>query len=375
MKKSALSLGILALLAPLTSEALLPGEGIVLDPNTGDYIITYANAAGRLRQSRFVPSTKIDPTLRSRFESQRGLIHYRYSIKNSSGGKQPLIGLTFDPVSSILSITALPGTGQEILQTIQQLKNDPVRLEQYVNASSGAAAAEAPNGWKCEVIPNGETVRTNFRIPCSFVDLDEGKRHGLQVGDSISGFGFYSLDLPGVGIAQLDGFGDMGPGFPDSGPHDEISDQLDRLTENDFVSRNAAVPTIAMPVPFDAATLLDRIRGHVATWPAKQLVDPAFAAQLDRYLSVAADAYRLNNNKAGRGHIETLRKTLAKEHHYLDRDDEYSDDAGERKVAMRFTINRLAARVLDFDLRYVLKRMEREHDHDEGDRRKGQEKK
>jgi hypothetical protein len=261
----------------------------------------------------------------------------------------------------------LPGTGQEILQTIQQLENDPVRLEQYVNASSGAGATKAPNGWRCEVIPNGETVRTNFRIPCSFVDLDERKRHGLQLGDSISGFGFYSLDLPGVGIAQLDGFGDMRPGFPDSGPHDEISDQLDKLTENDFVPRNAAVPTIAMPVPFDAATLLDRIRGHVATWPAKQLVDPAFAAQLDRYLSAAADACRLNNNKAGREHIETLRKMLAKEHHNVDRDDE-DNDAEERKAQTRFTIDRLGARVLDFDLRYVLKRTE--HDHEDGDRKK-----
>jgi hypothetical protein len=60
----------------------------VRDPDTGDYI-TYANAVGRLKQSRFVPSTKIDPTLRSRFENQHGLIRYRYAIKNGSSKATP----------------------------------------------------------------------------------------------------------------------------------------------------------------------------------------------------------------------------------------------------------------------------------------------
>ena len=60
----------------------------------------------------------------------------------------------------------------------------------------------------------------------------------------------------------------------------EIVGQLDlaRCDSEDFVSRNAAVPTIAVPVPFDATILIDRIRTHVATWPGKQLLDPAFAA-------------------------------------------------------------------------------------------------
>jgi hypothetical protein len=53
---------------------------------------------------------------------------------------------------------------------------------------------------------------------------------------------------------------------------------------------------------------------------------------------------------------------LAKEHDNLDRDDEDNDDVEEHKTTARFTIDRLAARVLDFDLRYVLKRTEREHD-------------
>ncbi len=366
MKNYALGFGILTLLMPLASEALSPGEGIILDRNTGDYIITYEDGSGQVMQSHFVPSTKIDPTLRSRFENQQGLIHYRYTIKNGSRGKQPLIGLTLDPVSSIYSKAVLPGTVQEFNQTTRQLVNDPVRLEQYVNGPSGAM--EVPNGWNCDILPNGHAVRSDFRVPCSFDDLDEEKRHGLQLGNSLSGFGFYSLDLPGVGVGQLRGFGDMGPSFEDEGPSNEIVNQLVALQKKDFVPLNTAVPTIAVPVPFNAAILVDRIRTHVATWPSKQLLDSAYAAQLDRYLAAAADAYRLNNAKAGRENIEFVRKLLEHEHRFLDHDDEDNDDTAEHKAATRLTIDRLAARVLDFDLRYVLKRTE--HEHEEGDRRK-----
>jgi hypothetical protein len=52
----------------------------------------------------------------------------------------------------------------------------------------------------------------------------------------------------------------------------------------------------------------------------------------------------------------------------LDHDDEDNEDTAEHKAATRLTIDRLAARVLDFDLRYVLKRTE--HEHEEGDRKK-----
>jgi hypothetical protein len=163
-------------------------------------------------------------------------------------------------------------------------------------------------------------------------------------------------------------------GFPDDGPDESsaIFAQLDQLRKNDFIVRNAVVPTIAVPNPFDAAALLDRIRAQVDTWPSKQLLDTAFAAKLDSNLVAAANAYRLNNSKAGKEQIESVRKLLNHEHNYLDHDDEDNDDTPEHKTATRLTIDRLAARVLDFDLRYVLKRMEKEHehDHDDGDHKK-----
>lgn len=70
----------------------------------------------------------------------------------------------------------------------------------------------------------------------------------------------------------------------------------------------------------------------------------------------------MNQPKAAREQIEAVRQLLAKEHHHIDHDDENDENTEEHKKATRFTIDRLAARVLDFDLRYVLKRTERDHE-------------
>lgn len=362
MKKGKFFLGVMVALLHSVSRADMPGEGIVVDTKTGDYIITYANPVGKLEQTHFVPSTKIDPTVHSKFVLLQGMIRYGYGVNNGNDAKQPLIAVAFDPISSVLSLKALPESQQEFVLTAEQFKDDPVLLQQYVvNASN---VAQAPHGWSCEVIPNGQTQRSSFRVACDFEDLDKQKRNGLQPGNSISGFSFFSFDLPGIVAIQLEGFGDMAPSVKYGGPTGELADKLDKLIENDFLTRLAAVPTIAVPIPFDAAALLDRIRTEMQAWPGKQLLDASFAAKLDGLLTSAANAYRLNNPKAAREHIESVRKLLSKEHHHVDHDDEDDEDTEEHKRKTRFTIDRLAARVLDFDLRYVLKRMEQGHEKD-----------
>jgi hypothetical protein len=73
--------------------------------------------------------------------------------------------------------------------------------------------------------------------------------------------------------------------------------------------------------------------------------------------------------KVGKEHIETLREMLKREHKDLDHDDDENENGkhaekndDHRAATQRILIDRLAARILDFDLKYVLKRTEREDD-------------
>jgi len=338
-------------------------DGIVKDTD-GNFMITYSE---RISHSTFhmlfIPATKIDPSVRSSWKLEDNAIGYRYKVRNGGLSKQYLHLLMIEPVSSLISTPAiLP---------------KPIDRLAYIDTLFDAArnSLRGPKSWGTDIID----IPSGFRLAWSISSENPDVPSGFPPGTGSDDFGYRSHDLPGLAIMRLRGCVIYPPDIDTKYDTDEMLDpslevakQFHALENNDFVPRNAAVPTIAVPMPFDATILLENIRAHVATWPGKQLLNPSYAAQLDRYIVAAADAYRHNQFKAGKEHIESLRRLLEHEHKYLDHDDEDNDDTAEHKAATRLTIDRLAARVLDFDLRYVLKRTEKEHehDHDEGDRKK-----
>lgn len=349
----------IAIAAPLRE-----GERIVRDPVTGDYTAYYWDEDeqdAEMVVSPFITATKIDPVMRTTFTRIEGWnIRYAYQLSNGSQAKQPIkhIGISSLPVNTKLANSVVIA-GSDPTYPLEYFES-AVLVPNSNWSGSGARTDEALNiDWLCKT---WDASIKNYNTAL-----------GIQPGASLAGFGFISPDLPGVWVAQLLGntrfhqfdFGGEGPD-----PYKtDIARQMGEIERNDFVARNIGAPLISVPSPFNAAELLDRIRTHVATWPGKQLLDPAFASQLDRYLVSAADAYRRNQLKAGKEHIETLREMLKREHKDLDHDDneyengnraEKNDD--HRAANQRILIDRLAARVLDFDLKYVLKRMGKDKD-------------
>lgn len=341
--------GIAAMAISLYVQAY-PGESIVRDPATGNYTITYRGDpnATELSQTTFVPSTKIVPTIRSSFRlSERGVIMYHYTVSNGATAKQAIVGVLVDGiVNPIIGEIPFPSG------TFPNEAAEKAALDAY-NAAETAAVA-APAGWYGGIHRNLNRIAW---MPSS----DDLNVNGIHAGRSLSGFGLNSLDLPGIGPSKMDGMGDV-LGFPDEGPVKDsaVFAELNQLRDNDFVPRNAAVPAIAVPSPFDPAVTLERIQTHMHSWIGMQLLDAAFSAQLDRYLSAAADAYLRNQPKAGKDHLETLRKMLKKEQPAADKEDgndDNGDKGDDRNANKRFLIDKLAARILDFDLKYVMKRM------------------
>lgn len=97
---SKLLAGIAAMALSLYAQAY-PGEGIALDPATGDYTITYRGDpdSTELSQTVFVPSTKIAPAIRSNFrQDERGMIVYRYTVSNGATAKQAIVGVRLDQI-------------------------------------------------------------------------------------------------------------------------------------------------------------------------------------------------------------------------------------------------------------------------------------
>ena len=344
-------MGVVAMLVSLYAQAY-PGESIVLDPVTGNYKITYwddttedgngMDIQPRLMRTTFVPATKIIPVIRSKFRMWgASSVAYNYTLSNGASAKQSIVGLSLEQIGQIANERDFP----PMTATATDIEN--VIL-------SNMSAIDSPEDWSGNIY----RVRGQSRVAWSLGDLRENG--GVRPGRTVPGFGFTSPALPGISTARMKGIGAVF-GYAGEGPAEDsaIKDELERLRKNDFVARPAAIPAIPVPVPFNAATLLDRIQTQMHTWIAMQLLDATFSSQLDRYLTAAADAYRHNQPKAGKEHIETLRRMLKKEHEDLGRDEEHESDNSQEKNDDKKAkmIDRLAARVLDFDLKYVLKRM------------------
>jgi len=325
-----------------------PGEGIVLDPATGNYTITYRGDPNstELSQTAFVPSTKIVPAIRSGFSlGDKGAIVYRYTVSNGATAKQAIVGVVLDQIVNPV-IGELPFPAAPVTQAADAAYDAAIK-----------AALITPVGWNGSIIriPSDNLDRIVWRPKAP---ISTG---GIPAGRTVTGFSFSSLDLPGVWPSQMDGIGEV-LGFSDEGPVDDsaVLDELNRLRDNDFITRPAAVPIVAVPTPFDAAVLLNRIQTQMHTWIGMQLLDPAFSAQLDRSFQSAISAYRLNQPKVGKKQIQTMRELIKKEQPDLGRDEEHESHKSQEKNDDRKSalIDRLAARVLDFDLEYVTKRVD-----------------
>lgn len=297
-------------------------EGILLDPNTGNYAITYRGSydPNELQQVVFVPATKIDPSIRSRFKEENDVIVYRYVLRNARTSKQDIDGFNI--------------------------------------VASHASEVSAPKGWSGGAEQNiggsGFVVGWFYRSP---------DPKGLAPGKSEGTFRINSKDLPGIDHLRLNGATPV-QGFPDAGPSPEsaVGKQFKELKANDFVVRYAAVPLIPVPTPFDATAVLTSLQKHVKEdLVGMALVDPILVSKLDPLFVSAIESAQRGNAEGTRKTIKDIRHLLKREHEDVDKDedneDDDQDDKKKDKDKNKRLIDKLAAKVLDFDLKYVEKRV------------------
>lgn len=296
-------------------------EGVVVNPDTGNYTITYKDD-DTFSEVVFEPSTKIDPILKSKFHisENKNVITYRYKLKSGKQSKQNIDALT-------------------------------------INISNASGEPKSPKDWDGRTVPN----LVDDRLRLSWIYDGNVDLGGLKPNEGLTGFGLESYDFPGVGVVKITGAARPTTwlGIPD--PASAIGAQVNNLRANDFVPRPAAVPLIPVPNPFDAAAVLTSMQKHVnQDLIGMKLIEPAFASQLDRLFQTAIAAAKGGNTVALKGNLKDLRQMLKREHADVDKDDDDWDkeDDGRGKEKDKFRlIDKLAARVLDFDLKYVQKRL------------------
>ena len=173
-----------------------------------------------------------------------------------------------------------------------------------------------------------------------------------------------TTELLGVGIAKISGAMSLLV-YPDEGPEGAL---INFMEDGGFlkkasggVSRLAAIPRISVPTPFDAAVVLANIQKHVQDdMVSMQLIEPALLGLIDRSLTQAIAAAQSGNTPSLLYEIKNMRKLLKQEHADVDKDDDGDRDDEDKEKKIKSPIDKLAARVLDFDLKYIEKRVNEE---------------
>lgn len=331
-------------------------EGLVYEPATGNYVLSYdCGSSDGVLSTTIIPANKVSPAVESAFEVVQSqydyggeFIQYRYTVSMGASSRQPLLMFAFEAVRPVFGIVAPPPPAMlngASLTDVKKYQRD--------------ALESAPSDWK---VFQATTYAGGSRV---------GWMRGLSspafvAGAKQQGFTFKSADLPGVAVAQFVGDQAGTWQFPCESPGSDtqVGRDLEVLERNNYVPRFAAAPLIN----YDHTSIgtLKALRGHLSQLVQWQLIDGAFATQFSVYLSDSIAKLEKGDRAGATLPLASARVALRSKYPLLESETvinavppspiPVSPVDEIRKIVTDYD-RVLAARVLDFDVDYVLRQL------------------
>lgn len=362
MSFSALGILLSVAAAAIHANGGVPGAQKQLDPATGDYVITYTRDDGGTSTMMFEPRNKVIPFVSSAFsQGQDGRVKFVYRATNTVQSKQDLFGFGVSPVSDL--------SGSSLIKTCHDPRiSGKLALQRQANQS-----VIRPPNWRSSVGDINPTFCSEggdgtVLYEVHWTTFTESSQRAMTSGQVERGLEFRSADLPGIGKAQISGLASRDNEFPDDVTENEaLSEIINELKSPAylFVSRHVAVPTFPVPSAFAPSPVLQAIRDHMKAWPQQQLMDQGFWTVVDGLLASAISAANNGNTPSVISSLTQIRLELRKKFPDLDgttgKDDPKPTEIPTDTVTFESFLlahdQRLAARVLDFNVAFVTRRL------------------
>jgi hypothetical protein len=289
-------------------------------------------------------------------------------VRNQQGAKQNISVIRIWGIPLVYTIPNLPPVTANI-----RTENDKWTQQNWVQLTAKrnfeSSVVKAPKGWSAGLRVDEKEGQTSFIWTPGLKDTDS---YGVEPGRSQNGFAVLRSELPGVARTYLQGR-IVEPWGLDGLPETPYwTAKVDEIEAQDYLLVPVLAPVIPVPNPYNGAELARQLKAHVQTWLKYGQINADVLTRLNRQFDVLIPALEMNNKQSVRAAIAAMRKECVDRHRDLSddkagEDDDEHDSAAlpitpaERSIAPALTLDRVAARALIFDLRYLMDRMDSGH--------------
>lgn len=356
---------------PLNAAGYIDGESITLDPQTGNYTVTYfgdpgASKGGTDRLITLIYDTpnKIKPDVKVQLRTGREQdIIYSYDVSNGKAAKQDIYAFSFTARTGWFENSNLVTNATASSQfAAGNLAGTAQALESKL-AYAGIVESTRMNQsdkWLPEIIfgESNKAFRMRWQAHPNQKPLDD-----IKPGQTRRGFGLALPYLPGYVKVNFSGDG-KSFGFPGAaGGDSKIWKDLDKLMFGGTAPAPSVAslgPKILIPEPFNTKALATGISNDLASWVEAGQLSENLAQRLRLSLAAIGDAAERNNaggvaGNAGRVFQDLFSRHHGMNHRHIEEDDEEDHDKAS-KHANHPELSRLAARAIAFNTFQLVKR-------------------
>lgn len=309
--------------------------------------------------------TAIRPAIKSSIAGNGAPFSYQYTVRNQRGAKQKLSVIRIWGIPLVYTIPNLPPVTANA-KTDPETEDKQQWAQLTVKRNFESSVVKAPRGWVANLRVDEKVNQTSFVWTPGLKDSDPD---GIPPGRTQDGFVVNRPELPGMARAKLTGSTEEPWGLDNLPDSPYWVQKVNEIQDLDYVLVPVLAPVIAIPNPYNGAELARRLKAHVQAWLTYGHINADVLGRLNRQFDVLIPALEINNKQAARAAVVAIRKECADRNPGLGEDKAGEDDddrdatpqsrtPAQRSAAPTPTLDRVAARALMFDLRYLMDRMD-----------------
>ncbi len=313
----------------------------------------------------YVQQNAISPAIQSTVSGQTpGTWVYRYKVTNRRNAKQLVDSFRIWGIPLIYTVPNLPPVTANIRDTERWTMQYWAVLEAERNFEK--SILKAPSGWTTALRVDEQAGQTSLVWTPGLKDSDPD---GIAIGRSQDGFTVLRPELPGLARAKLTGSTEEPWGLDNLPETPFWNNKIQEIQSRDYVLVPVLAPVIPIPKPYNAAQLARSLQAHTQTWLKYEHVNAEMQNRLNRQFAVLIPALNNGHQRLAAATIDALIQECRQHHPALSDAMVEADDPQHEAVPMpknapnaipvrAAAMDRIAARVLIFNLRYIRARLE-----------------